>query len=141
MDNRMNKEEVLQLLSTLRVDKDEFWLLSSGGLVLRNIYPDAGDLDIAVTDKGLEELKQNYDLKFKDNGWFIVSDKIEGICDGPKDKLKFQPEEINGYYVQNINEYYEYLCNSEREKDKNRIPIVEEYMQNLKSDSNKIRNK
>lgn len=138
MENRMDKEELLELLSTLKIDKEEFWLLSSSGLVLRNIYPDAGDLDIAVTDKGLQELKQNYNLKFKDNGWFVVSDKIEGVCDGSKDKLKFQPEEIDGYYVQNIREYYEYLCNNERKKDKKRIRIVEEYMQNLKSNLNKI---
>ena len=76
MDNRMNKEKLLELLSTLKIDKKEFWILSSSALVFRGIYPDAGDLDIAVTDKGLDELKQNYDLKFKDNGWFIVSDKI-----------------------------------------------------------------
>lgn len=131
MENRMNKEKLLELLSTLKINKEEFWLLSSGALVFRGIYPDAGNLDIAVTDKGLEELKQNYDLKFKDNGWFIVSDKIEGVCDGPKDKLKYQPEEIDGYFVQNIKEYYKYLCSSEREKDKKRIPIVEKYMKKL----------
>ena len=131
MNERMNKEELLKLLSTLNIDKNEFWLLSSSGLVLRGIYPDAGDLDIGVTDKGLEELKQNYDLKFKDNGWFVVSDKIEGVCNGPKDKLKYQPEEFDGYYAQNIKEYYEYLCSSEREKDKKRIPIVEEYIKSL----------
>ena len=102
--------------------------MSSSALVMREIFPDAGDLDIAVTDKGLEELKKNYDLKFKDNGWFIVSDKIEGVCDGPKDKLKYQPELVDGYYIQNIDEYYDYLKISQREKDKLRIPIVEEYI-------------
>ena len=124
----MNKEQLLELLSTLRLDINEFWLLSSSALVMREIFPDAGDLDIAVTDKGLEELKKNYDLKFKDNGWFIVSDKIEGVCDGPKDKLKYQPELVDGYYIQNIDEYYDYLKISQREKDKLRIPIVEEYI-------------
>lgn len=34
----------------------------------------------------------------------------------------------NNHYVQNIEEYLEYLNNSNREKDKLRIPIVEEYM-------------
>jgi len=29
---------------------------------MRGIYPDAGDLDIAVTNKGLEQLSQNYNL-------------------------------------------------------------------------------
>mgnify|MGYP007070228864 CR=1 FL=1 len=67
MDERMNKHELLELLKTLKIDVEEFWILSSSALVLREIYPDAGDLDIAVTDRGLEELKMNYNLKFKDN--------------------------------------------------------------------------
>jgi len=88
MEKRMNKIELLELLSTLKISKSEFWLLSSSALVLRGIYPDAGDLDIAVTDKGLEELKLNYDLKAKGNDWYTVNDKIECVCDGPIEHLK-----------------------------------------------------
>ena len=132
MNERMNKHELLELLKTLKIDAEEFWILSSSALVLRVIFPDAGDLDIAVTDRGLEELKRNYNLKFKDNGWFIVNDKIEGVCEGAKEILKHQPEKIGEYYVQNINEYYNYLLNSDREKDKLRIPIVEDYIKRLK---------
>ena len=132
MNERMNKQELLNLLKTLKIDLEEFWILSSSALVLRDIYPDAGDLDIAVTDRGLEELKNNYNLKYKDNGWFIINDKIEGVCDGKKEKLKYKPEKIGEYYVQNIKEYYNYLLNSDREKDKSRISIVEDYINNLK---------
>ena len=132
MNERMNKQELLKLLKTLKIDLEEFWILSSSALVLRDIYPDAGDLDIAVTDKGLEELKNNYNLKYKDNGWFIINDKIEGVCDGKKEKLKYKPEKIGEYYVQNIKEFYNYLLNSDREKDKARISIVEDYINNLK---------
>lgn len=123
---RMNKEELLKLLETLKINKEEFWILSSSALVLRNLFPDAGDLDIAVTDIGLEELKQNYNLKQKENGWYIVTDKIECVCDGAKEKLKYKPELVENYYVQNLQEYYEYLLSSNREKDKLRINIVKE---------------
>ena len=132
MNERMNKQELLKLLKTLKIDLEEFWILSSSALVLRDIYPDAGDLDIAVTDRGLEELKNNYDLKYKNNGWFIINDKIEGVCDGKKEKLKYKPEKIGEYYVQNIKEYYNYLLNSDRKKDKSRISIVEDYIKSLK---------
>jgi len=128
----MTKNELLELLKNLKIDKEEFWVLSSGALVLRGIYPDAGDLDIAVTNKGLEELKKNYNLIPKENGWFIVTDKIECVCDGEKEQLKYKPEKIGDYYVQNIDEYLEYLSNSEREKDKLRIQIVKEYINNSK---------
>ena len=130
MNNRMKKDELLKLIESLKIDKNEFWILSSGALVLRGIYDDAGDLDIAVTNKGLEELKKNYNLIRKENGWYIVNDEVECVCDGDKDKLKYKPEYNGEYYLQNINEYYEYLKQSSRDKDKVRIPIVENYIKN-----------
>ena len=60
----MNKKQLLELLNTLKISKNEFWVLSSGALVLRDIYDKANDLDIAVTDEGLRELKNNYNLIF-----------------------------------------------------------------------------
>ncbi len=135
--NRMNKKQLLQLIETLKIDKNEYWILSSGALTLRGIYPDAGDLDIAVTNKGLEQLKSNYNLQPKNNGWYIVNEKIECVCDGEKSDLKYQPELVNGIYVQNIHEYLEYLYNSSRQKDKDRILLVESYIKNLNSINDK----
>lgn len=128
MEKRMNKTELLELLSSLKLDVEEYWILSSSALVLRDIYPDAGDLDIAVTDLGLEELKKNYQLKPKGNDWYEVTDKIECVCDGKKENLNYQPEKVGNYYLQNIEEYLEYLEMSTREKDKNRIPLVKQYI-------------
>lgn len=108
-EKRMNKNELIKLIDTLKIDKNEFWILSSGALVLREIYDDAGDLDIAVTDKGFRELKQNYNLIPKESGFYKVTDKIECVCNGKIENLKYKPELINGYQVQNIYEYYEYL--------------------------------
>lgn len=116
MEKRMNKEELIELIESLKLDKNEYWILSSGALVIRGIYPDAGDLDIAVTEKGLQELKNNYNLKQKENGWYIVNDKIECVLD-TKEEWK-------------IEKYYDFLINSNREKDKARIPLIEEYMKN-----------
>ncbi|MBQ9313699.1 MAG: hypothetical protein IJ220_01670 [Clostridia bacterium] len=127
MEERMNKKELLELIDSLKINKNEFWVLSSGALVLRGIYPNAGDLDIAVTEKGLNELKNAYDLKQKENGWYIVNDKVECVLDTKED---WKIEEYEGILLQNIDEYYKYLQNSNREKDKARIPLVEEYMKN-----------
>lgn len=129
--DRMNKEELLELINSLKIDRNEFWLLSSSALVIRGIYPDAGDLDIAVTEKGLEELKRNYNLVPKhgpNDIWYTVCDNVECVCDGAIEKLEYKPELVDGYLCQNIHEYLNYLKNSEREKDKLRIPIVEEYL-------------
>jgi hypothetical protein len=122
--DRMNKDELLALIEKLKVNKEEYVILSSSALVLRGIYESAGDLDLAVTKKGLQELKENYNVIPKERGWYTVTDKIECIeCDMPKEK-------VNGYYVQDINDYLEYLEGSSREKDKLRIPLVKEYIKN-----------
>ena len=84
------------------------------------------------TDIGLQELKQNYNLKQKENGWYIVNDKIECVCDGKKENLKYQPELVENYYVQSLEEYYNYLLNSSREKDKKRIDIVKQELEKRK---------
>jgi len=133
MNERMNKEELLELLNTLEVDKEEFWILSSGALVLRGIYESAADLDLAVTTKGLEQLKKQFNLIPKENGFYIVNDKIECICDGSKDDLKYQPELLDcGYYVQDIYDYLNFIESSNREKDKPRIPLVKKYIEEIK---------
>lgn len=128
----MNKEELIELLNTLKIDPEEFWVVSSGALVLREIYENAGDLDIAVTYEGLKQLKKNYKLKEKANGWYIVNDKVECVCDGAKENLKYKPQKLNcGYYVQNIYEYFDYLNSSTREKDIKRIPLVKNYIDKI----------
>lgn len=106
MDKRMNKEELINLIESLKIDKDEYWILSSGALVIRGVYPDAGDLDIAVTEKGLEELKSNYNLKEKENGWYIVNDKVECVLE-TKETLKI--EKFGKYNLQSIEKYYDFL--------------------------------
>lgn len=123
----MNKEELIKLIESLKLDKNEYWILSSGALVIRGIYPDAGDLDIAVTEKGLQELKKNYDLKEKGKGWYTVNDKIECVLETKKE---WEIEKFGKYNLQSIDKYYDFLKNSSREKDKARIPLVEEYMKN-----------
>lgn len=121
--DRMKKEELIELIESMNISKDDFVILSSSQLVLRGILDDAGDLDIAVTKKGLEDLGKQYDLVLKDNGFYKVSDKIECVLDDMCKK-----ELVDGYYLQDINEYLEYLESSEREKDKKRIPLVKEYI-------------
>lgn len=123
----MNKEELVELIESLKLDKNEYWILSSGALVIRGIYPDAGDLDIAVTEKGLKELKSNYNLKEKGKDWYIVNDKIECIVDT---KESWKIEKYETFNLQSIEMYYEFLKNSSREKDKARIPLIKDYMKN-----------
>ena len=117
----MNKKQLLELLNTLKISKNEFWV--------RDIYGKANDLDIAVTDEGLRELKNNYNLKSKDNGWYIVEELVECVCKGSIENLEYKPQLLEcGYQVQNIKEYYNHILSSSKEKNKLRIHIVEDYL-------------
>ena len=86
MGKRMNKEELIELIESLKLDRNEYWILSSGALVIRGIYPDAGDLDIAVTEKGLQELKNNYNLKKKDKK--EIDEKVVELVKREHEKAK-----------------------------------------------------
>lgn len=121
----MVKKELEKLIESLKIDRDEYWILSSGALVLREILTDAGDLDIAVTKKGLEELMENYNLKQKENGWYMVTDKIECVLDTKED---WKIEKLGEYNLESIEKYYSYLLQSKREKDIARIPLINSYM-------------
>ena len=121
----MVKKELEKLIESLKIDRDEYWILSSGALVLREILTDAGDLDIAVTKKGLEELMENYNLKQKENGWYIVTDKIECVLDTKED---WKIEKLGEYNLESIEKYYSYLLQSKREKDIARIPLINSYI-------------
>ncbi len=128
MEKRMNKQDLIKLINTLRLNKEEFWVICSGALVLRDLLPDAGDLDIAVTNIGMEELRQNYNLKRLKERFYSISEGIECVDVGKKIHQKYQPELIGDIYVQNIYDYLDYLEASERQKDKERIPMVKKYI-------------
>lgn len=128
MEKRMNREELLELLNTLQISREEFVILSSSALMLRGIYESCGDLDIAVTEEGLRELNENYSLKQKDNGWYIVNDKVECILSSMEGKK----EKLDMYYVQDIYDYLKFLEDSDREKDKLRIPLIKQYIKDRK---------
>ena len=127
----MNKKELEKLISTLKIEKSEYWILSSASLVLRGIYDSAADLDLAVTEKGLKQLKENYNLVQKENGWYIVNDKVECVLDT---KEPYKIEKFGEYYFQDIYDYYNFIKNSNREKDKKRIPLIENYINTIKKD-------
>lgn len=112
---------MLELIKTLNIDSEDFWVLSSSALVLRDLFDDAGDLDIAVTKNGLEQLKNNFDLIQKENGWYIVNDKVKCLLDVKED---WKVEKYVDYYLESLAKYFEYLKTSPIEKDKVKYEIV-----------------
>ena len=128
----MEKKELIDLIENLKVDKNEIVILSTGSLVLRGIWDSANDLDLAVTKNGLEELKSNYNLVQKPNGFYIVNELVECV----EDDMVGKKELVGKYYLQNIIEYYNFIKNSGREKDIPKIEPIEQYMKQKKLTKN-----
>lgn len=100
--------------------------MSSGALTLRGLWNGAHDLDLAVTEKGLQELKKNYTLKQKENGWYTVTDTIECLVDT---KEAWKIELLGEYKVESLVKYYMYLKDSTRQKDKPKYEIVKQELE------------
>ena len=125
MEERIGKDELIELLETLRLDKEEYSILSTSALVLRGIYKDSGDLDIAVTEKGLNELKENYDLISKGDGWYIVEENVECVLD---DSLVYKREKYGDYYLEDLEIYYDFLRQRNSDNDEEKIKLIEKYL-------------
>ena len=61
----MNKEELLNLLNSLELPKTEYYILSSGSMLLYGLREIVGDLDLCVSNELFEQLKKKYNLKEK----------------------------------------------------------------------------
>lgn len=125
----MNKEELIELIESLEIDNNEFWIISSSAIVMRNLFPNAGDLDIAVTEKGLNDLKKKFNLIQQTNGFYKVNDKVECVLDT---KEEWKIEKYGKYNLESITKYFDYLKKSTRKKDKIKYEIVKKYIEENK---------
>lgn len=119
--DRMNKEELIKFIENLGIDSEEFIILSSSSLVMRDLFESAGDLDIAVTKKGLDQLKEKFNVVNTHDDWYQVNERCECVLD---DELESKREKVGNYYLQDLNYYRSFLVNSDRPKDKIRLEIV-----------------
>ena len=124
MNDRMTKMRLLDLIAILNLPKEEFTILSTSSMVIRGGMKDSGNLDIAVSKKGFDLLNKKYKLEKKDNGWYYVRENVYCRIDDMYKKKEF----VEGYYLQDIKDYLQFLEASKREKDSKRIPLVKDYI-------------
>ena len=128
-DSRMNRDEIKSILDGLGMDRKEFMVIASGALVLRGIWDGAADIDLTVTEKGLEEMRRTHEVREPEPGHFEVGERVEFRV---SDRNEWITEIIDGYQVLDIEEYFMMLLFSDRKKDRDRIPLVQEYIRNRK---------
>lgn len=128
----MNKDELLDLLKKLNFPKSEFYVLSGASLVIRGIRENAGDLDLCISKKLFNKIKNQYNLtddKKNECGFYHINDSLEIVVD---DKSKFNMEEAEPYNLENLQTILDFKKKRNKPKDQNDIIKIEEYLKNKK---------
>ena len=129
----MNKEELLKLVESLNIPKDEYYILGGGSLVMFGIKETTSDLDLCVSNELFAKLKEKYNLDEKDKnecGFYQISDIIEII---PNPKEEFTAQEIDGYKVEELKRILEFKKKRNDPKDKLYIEKITQYLEGQKN--------
>ena len=129
----MNKEELLSLLDTLNLPKTEYYILSSGSMLLYGLREKANDLDLCVSNELFEQLKEKYNLKDCDKnecGFYHISPKIEIV---PNAKEDFKMEYKDGYPVENLKTILLFKKKRNAPKDQPYIEKITKYLEEHKN--------
>ena len=123
----MNKKELLELVETLNLPKTEYCILSGGSCVLNGIREQTNDLDIDITKKGFEILKQTYtpELVRKDIEQYKITDTIECFL---VENLEEDVIYIDNYPCQSLISMYHFKKKMNREKDQADILAIEKIL-------------
>lgn len=123
----MNKEELLKLAYTLKLPKEEYCIISGGALLLHGLREKTNDLDIDVTQKGLDILNQEYKLELinESKKQYKVTDDIECFL---VDKLESDIIFIDSYPCESLISIYNMKKRLNREKDQADILTIEKFL-------------
>ena len=128
----MNKEELLKLVESLNMPKDEYYILGGGSLVMFGIKDKTADLDLCISEELFDRLKEEYGIDEKDKndcGFYQISDFIEVI---PNPKQDFTCEEIEGYQVEELKRILEFKKKRNATKDQPYIEKIARYLEEHK---------
>ena len=123
----MYKEELFELTESLNLPKEEFCIISGGALVAHGLREQTNDLDIDITQKGLEILKQKFNIELinEEKKQYKVTDEIECFL---VEKLESDIVYIDNYPCESLISIYNFKKRINREKDQADILAIEKYL-------------
>ena len=128
----MNKEEYLSKLDELNLDKDNYCIISGGSMLLYGLKETTADIDIKVLPSYFEKIKER--LSFKKSPKFSylyeLSEDIEvAVLEFNKENINF----VDGYPVESLELQLEWMIKNNREKDKDSIIKIKEYLESKRN--------
>lgn len=139
-DKILYNKELFEEFRKLNFLLGEYVIAASGALAVRGIR-EAKDIDVVVSEKLWNELKNKYEVKNENDVEKIIpAEKIEIFWEGSFDRINkgekrcpiaekqiSRAEIINGFAFQNLRDCLWFKANSSREKDKKDLLLVKEY--------------
>lgn len=126
----MNKNELLKLVDSLNMPKTEYYILSSGSLLLYGLREKAGDLDLCVSNELFDKLKIKFNLRQPNEyGFYQISKDIEII---PSNKDDFKMTIKDNYPVEDLKTILKFKQERNTPKDQKDIENIIKYLENNK---------
>lgn len=124
----MNREELLKLVDSLNLKKGDYYILSSGCMLLYGLRERVNDLDICVSEDAFKILKDKYVLTDRDKnscGFYKISDYIECIVNKKIDMIY---DYKDGYPVERLKTILAFKEKRNLPKDYNDIIAIKNYL-------------
>ena len=123
----MNKQEYLQKLDELALDKNKYCIISGGVMLMLGLRDKTSDIDIKVTLDYFEELQSRFTFKKspKYDYLYELSDEVEvAVQDFTKESIEY----VDGYPINKIENELDWKIKNNREKDKPDIERIKKYL-------------
>lgn len=134
----MNKGQLLELVNSLDLPKEEYYILSSGCLLLYGLREQSKDLDLCVSTELFKDMVTRFDIDISsknDCGFYRLNDLIEVVVN---DKQEFNREFKDGYPVESLQSILNYKINRNAPKDQADIVNIQNYLNSQDKQLKKI---
>lgn len=124
----LNSNDVLKVIDSLKLDYNDYCIISGGALVLYGIRDLTEDVDIFINKHGFDMLSKKYDIiskEYKYKDLYGIGDNIELLL---REFDKTIVYNFNGYPLMKINEILKWKMENYREKDLKDIELIKDYL-------------
>ncbi len=123
----MDKQEILKCLSEFPYDRNEYWVITGGAMVLYGIREETSDIDLGCSKRLADRLEADGCLfRRTDDGkrWFKYAENIEIF----EEWLSDSTETVCGINVVSIKGLIEMKQRLGRDKDKRDIELIKAFL-------------
>ena len=127
----MNKQEYIDKLDELKLDKNRYCIISGGIMLLYGLKETTEDIDIKVKPDYFEELKDRFTFKKSPKYPYLyeLSDTVEvAVLDFKSEDVKY----VDGYPVESLELQLEWMIEHNRPKDQEKIKMIKSYLLGVK---------